>query len=243
MEAERLSKIMARRGLCSRREADRYIEEGLVLVDGEVVTQLGVKVLSDQEITLCPEAAAKQQRLVTILLNKPLGVVSGQPEKGYQSAAQYLSEDNHWAKDKKHGVLENACFEGLAPAGRLDIDSQGLLVLTQNGVIARQLVGADSQIDKEYIVGVEGIITPAAIQKLRHGLVLDKVRLRPARIEELGHGKLRFTLREGRKRQIRRMCELVGLRVVHLQRTRIGALHLGALPYGKWRFLRFDEGF
>lgn len=243
MEAERLSKIMAQRGMCSRREADRYIERGWVLVDGKPVTQLGAKVYPDQHIALRPEATATQDRLVTILLNKPLGVVSGQPEKGYQSAAQYLSEENHWARDKQNGVLDSVCFEGLAPAGRLDIDSQGLLVLTQNGVIARQLIGAESKVDKEYVVGVEGIITPAALSKLRHGLVLDKVRLRPALIEELGQGKLRFILREGRKRQIRRMCELVGLRVTHLQRIRIGAVQLGDLPYGKWRFLRPDERF
>nr|MCU0840193.1 pseudouridine synthase [Thiobacillaceae bacterium] len=136
-----------------------------------------------------------------------------------------------------------ANLRGLAPAGRLDIDSTGLLVLTQDGRVARQLIGEDSEIEKEYLVRVEGCIAPDGLALLNHGLSLDGRKLRPARVEWLNEDQLRFVLREGMKRQIRRMCELVGLKVVGLKRVRIGQVRLGDLPLGQWRFLREGERF
>ena len=238
----RLSKVMAERGLCSRREADVYIERGWVRVDGRPVTALGTRIDPNARITLAPEARASQQRRVTILLNKPVGYVSGQPEPGYQPAAALIGPHNQ-VRAPGDPPFHPSILKGLAPAGRLDIDSTGLLVLTQDGRIARQLIGEDSEIEKEYLVRVEGRIAADGLARLNHGLSLDGRRLRPARVEWLNEDQLRFVLREGMKRQIRRMCELVGLKVVGLKRVRIGGVRLGDLPLGQWRYLRPGERF
>jgi len=132
---------------------------------------------------------------------------------------------------------------GLAPAGRLDIDSTGLLVLTQDGRIAKQLIGADSEIEKEYLVRVQGKLAEKDLDLLNHGLSLDGEALKPAQVAWLNQEQLRFVLKEGKKRQIRRMCELVGLKVLGLKRVRIGRVLLGELPCGQWRYLRDDEKF
>ncbi len=242
-EPVRLSKLMSERGLCSRREADGYIERGLVFVDGKRVSELGTKVDPDCAIRLDTEAQARQQQRVTILLHKPVGYVSGQPEPGYQPAVALVRPDTRWREDRAPLRFERAHLKGLAPAGRLDIDSTGLLVLTQDGRIARQLIGDDSEIDKEYLVRVEGRLDEKGLALLNHGLSLDGRKLRPAKVAWQNADQLRFVLREGRKRQIRRMCELVGLRVVGLKRVRIGRVRLGDLPPGHWRYLRADEAF
>lgn len=241
-EGVRLSKVMAERGLCSRREADDYIERGWVRVDGRPVTQLGTRIDPNAHISLAPQARASQQRRVTILLNKPVGYVSGQPEPGYKPAAALIGPHNQ-VRAPGDPPFHASILKGLAPAGRLDIDSTGLLVLTQDGRIARQLIGEDSGIEKEYLVRVAGRIAPDGLALLNHGLSLDGRRLRPAHVEWINAEQLRFVLREGRKRQIRRMCELVGLTVVGLKRVRIGGVRLGDLPLGQWRYLRADERF
>lgn len=232
---------MAERGLCSRREADGYIEQGLVFVNGERVTQLGTRAAPDAEIRLAPQARKAQARQVTLLLHKPVGYVSGQAEDGYRPAAALICAETQTSGDRPR--FQPAHARGLAPAGRLDIDSTGLLVLTQDGRIARQLIGADSRVDKEYLVRVEGKLDARGLALLNHGLELDGKPLRPARVTWANAEQLRFVLREGRKRQIRRMCELVGLRVTGLKRVRIGRVRLGELPPGQWRFLREDETF
>ena len=238
----RVSKLMAERGLCSRREADTYIERGWVFVDGERLSELGTRVDPSATITLNKEARAAQLRQMTILLHKPVGYVSGQPEPGFTPAVTLvLPENQHRTPDTP--VFQAAHLKGLAPAGRLDIDSTGLLVLTQDGRVARQLVGENSTVDKEYLVRVEGRLDARGLALLNHGLSLDDRKLKPAKVEWLNEDQLRFVLHEGRKRQIRRMCELVGLRVVGLKRVRIGKVKLGDLPLGQWRFLRDDEGF
>jgi 23S rRNA pseudouridine2604 synthase len=224
-EPVRISKLLASRGICSRREADAFIERGLVLIDGARVAQLGEKVLPTQELTLDSRARGELGDQVTILFHKPLGYVSGQAED--RSGITY---------SPKHRM-------NLAPAGRLDIDSTGLLVLTQDGTIARTIIGSESAVDKEYLVRVSGAVTPKALALLCHGLELDGRQLRPAQVTRAKGEQLRFILREGRKRQIRRMCELVGLKVEALQRIRIGRVHLGDLPYGKWRYLGPREKF
>lgn len=237
MELERLSKIMARRGLCSRREADAYIEQGWVFVDGRRVTELGTRIRPDQAILLSEEAHRRQDDRVTILLHKPLGYVSSQPEDGYADAATLVGGDTHWDGDRSPVRFRPEHARGLAPAGRLDIDSTGLLVLTQDGRVARQIIGEDSEAEKEYLVRVTGEVTERALALLRHGLELDGRQLKPARVERLNDDQLQFILREGRKRQIRRMCDLVGLRATGLKRVRIGGIRLGALPSGRWRYL------
>lgn len=243
MEKVRISKLMSERGLCSRREADAYIERGWVKVDGVVVAELGAKAYPDQEITLERAAQARQTARVTILINKPVGYVSGQAEKGYTPAVALVDARSRYAGDRVARRFERSHLQGLAVAGRLDIDSQGLLVLTQDGRIARHLIGEDSDVDKEYLVRVQGRLSEGGLALLNHGLSLDGKALRPARVQWQNADQLRFVLREGKKRQIRRMCELVGLKVVGLKRVRIGGVALGDLPAGQWRYLRDDERF
>ena len=242
-EKVRISKLMSERGLCSRREADAFIEAGWVYLDGERVTELGTKAYPSQTVTLNRAAQAQQTNRVTILLNKPIGFVSGQPEPGYEPAVSLISQGTRYQGDKVKLRFQHSQLKGLAPAGRLDIDSLGLLVLTQDGRIATQLIGEDSEIDQEDLVRVQGDIAPDGLKRLNHGLSLDGQALRPAVVEWLNEDQLRFVLREGKKRQIRRMCELVGLRVVGLKRIRIGGVVLGDLPIGQWRYLREDERF
>jgi 23S rRNA pseudouridine2604 synthase len=242
-EPVRLSKLMSERGLCSRREADSYIEQGLVFVDGRRVSELGTRVDPDCAIRLDAAARARQDERVTILLHKPVGYVSGQPEPGYAPAVSLIRADTRWADDREPRRFERAQLKGLAPAGRLDIDSTGLLVLTQDGRVAKQLIGDDSGIEKEYLVRVEGRLDERGLALLNHGLSLDGRTLRPARVGWQNADQLRFILKEGRKRQIRRMCELVGLSVTGLKRVRIGRVRLGDLPQGQWRYVRAGEGF
>jgi len=242
-EPIRLSKLMSERGLCSRREADSYIERGLVFVDGRRVSELGTKVDPACAIRLDTQASALQQQRVTILLNKPVGYVSGQPEPGYQPAVVLIRPETLWQDGHAGQAFHPTHLKGLAPAGRLDIDSTGLLVLTQDGRIAKQLVGENSDIEKEYLVRVEGRLDDKGLALLNHGLSLDGRKLRPAKVSWQNADQLRFILKEGRKRQIRRMCELVGLKVVGLKRVRIGRVRLGELPLGQWRYLRDDEAF
>ncbi len=239
----RLSKRMTELGLCSRREADEYIEKGWVRVDGRVVSELGSRVKPGQVVELDRRGQTAQDRRVTILLNKPVGYVSGQAEDGYEPASVLITAENRWAEDPSETRYLNTHHRGLAPAGRLDIDSIGLLVFTQDGRVARSLIGDDSSIEKEYHVRVEGRLDEAGLKLLNHGLSLDGTALRPAKVSWLNEDQLRFVLREGKKRQIRRMCELVGLKVVGLKRVRIGRVMLGNLPPGQWRYLGPHESF
>ncbi len=242
-EDPRLSKRMSELGLCSRREADEWIENGWVKVDGRVVTTLGVRVPRDAKIEIDDAASRHQSEQVTILLNKPVGYVSGQPEDGHEPAMVLLKPENRWAEDPSPTKFRPTHLRGLAPAGRLDIDSTGLIVFTQDGRVAKRLIGSDTEVEKEYLVRVEGTLTEEAMKMLHHGLELDGVKLKPARVSWANEDQLRFVLREGRKRQIRRMCERVGLVVVGLKRVRSGGVPLGKLPVGQWRYLRKDERF
>ncbi|HSH96940.1 MAG: pseudouridine synthase [Methylophilaceae bacterium] len=239
----RLSKRMAELGLCSRREADDWIVNGWVKVDGVVMNTLGTRIDPNANIEISKQAQQYQSEIVTILLNKPIGYVSGQAEDGYQPAIVLVHPDNQWTEDPTKTVFQRTHLQGLAPAGRLDIDSTGLLVLTQDGRVARHLIGEDSSVEKEYLVRVEGELSERNLKLLNLGLSLDGVTLKPAKVSWQNEDQLRFVLREGRKRQIRRMCELVGLTVVGLKRIRIGSVTLGQLPVGTWRYLRADERF
>ena len=245
-DGERLSKRMTALGLASRREADTWIEAGWVRVDGKMAV-LGQRVSADARIEIDPAAHQQQAQRVTILLNKPIGYVSGQAEDGHEPAVVLLRPENQWVEDKSGLRWHPGHLRGLAPAGRLDIDSVGLLVLTQDGRVARQLIGEESTIEKEYLVRVVkeggGQLSDQALALLNHGLELDGHKLKPAKVSWANEDQLRFVLREGRKRQIRRMCELVGLTVVGLKRVRIGSVVLGHLPPGQWRYLRREEFF
>ncbi len=248
VESPRLSKVMAERGICSRREADEWIINGWVKVDGVIMETLGTRIKPDAEIIISGYAYEQQAEQVTILLHKPVGYVSGQAEDGYQPAIVLVHPDNEWLDDPDLSEYNAKEFQrgflhGLAPAGRLDIDSTGLLVLTQDGRVARHLIGEDSSVEKEYLVRVEGELSDADMRRLNHDLSLDGEKLKPAKVSWQNEDQLRFVLREGKKRQIRRMCEMVGLHVVGLKRVRIGSVTLGKLPVGQWRYLRAEERF
>jgi len=266
----RINKRMAELGLCSRREADDWIAKGWVKVNGQVA-EMGQQVSPTDRIEVDKQAQNQQATQVTILLNKPIGYVSGQAEDGHEPAVVLVQPQNRWREDRAPMRFNGAQLRGLAPSGRLDIDSTGLLVLTQDGRVARQLIGEDSVMEKEYLVRVVYLGTPAAdaaptqltriddddpistnvqavfpaamLAKLRHGLSLDGQALKPAKVDWENPEQLRFVLTEGKKRQIRRMCELVGLKVVGLKRVRIGRVMLGQLPVGQWRYLAPHEKF
>jgi 23S rRNA pseudouridine2604 synthase len=265
----RLNKRMAELGMASRREADDWIAKGWVQVNGAPAT-LGMQVGPDAQIALHRQALGQQTQRVTILLNKPLGWVSGQAEDGHLPAITLVQAQNRWAQDRAACAFHPQQLQGLAPAGRLDIDSTGLLVLTQDGRVARQLIAEDSAVEKEYLVrvcyapagkpglpatllpiheadlvtrDVRAVFPQGSLAKLRHGLSLDGQVLKPAQVSWQNPEQLRFVLREGKKRQIRRMCELVGLHVLGLKRVRIGRVLLGQLPLGQWRYLAAHERF
>jgi 23S rRNA pseudouridine2604 synthase len=247
-ELPRLSKVMAERGICSRREADEWIMNSWVMVDGVIIDTLGTRINPESEIIISSYAHEVQAETVTIILHKPVGYVSGQAEDGYQPAIVLVHPDNEWLDDPELNQHHEREFQrrylnGLAPAGRLDIDSTGMLVLTQDGRVARHLIGEDSTVEKEYLVRVEGALDDEGLKRLNHGLSLDGEKLKPAKVSWQNEDQLRFVLREGKKRQIRRMCEMVGLHVVGLKRVRIGSVNLGKLPAGQWRYLRNGERF
>ncbi|NDD75155.1 MAG: rRNA pseudouridine synthase [Gammaproteobacteria bacterium] len=241
-EQPRLSKRMSELGLCSRREAEAWIVAGWVRVDGIIVDVLGSRVRREAQIEIDPRARAQQNELVTVILHKPIGYVSGQAEDGYEPATVLIRPENRWSGDDSARRFDTRHLLGLAPAGRLDIDSTGLMVYTQDGRIAKHLIGGND-VEKEYLVRVEGALSNAGLERLRHGLTLDGVKLKPAKVVWQNADQLRFGLREGRKRQIRRMCEIVGLKVTGLKRVRTGRVTLGALPVGQWRYLGADESF
>lgn len=276
----RLNKRMAELGLASRREADDWISKGWVKVNGQVA-EMGMQVAPDVRIEIDKQAKGAQAKLVTVLINKPLGLVSGQAEDGHEPAITLVQPQNRWAEDNARFFFHVSQLKSLVPAGRLDIDSTGLLVLTQDGRVARQLIGEDVVMEKEYLVRViyTGVLNAAAatsaaatyaaapqqlsriddddpvsqdvqsvfpadkLALLRHGLSLDGQALKHAKVEWQNPEQLRFVLHEGKKRQIRRMCEQVGLKVVGLKRVRIGQVMLGNLPVGQWRYLAPHERF
>ena len=247
----RLNKRMADLGLCSRREADDWIARGWVRVNG-LPAVMGQPVAATARIDVAREAEQQQRQQVTILINKPVGYVSGQAEDGHEPAVALVQPENRWRECNSRMRWGFEQLRGLAPAGRLDIDSIGLLVLTQDGRVARQLIGEDSEMEKEYLVrvsyGPESVNVQAAFPAERlallcHGLSLDGQPLRPAQVSWQNPEQLRFVLKEGKKRQIRRMCEQVGLFVTGLKRVRIGRVNLGHLPIGQWRYLMPHEQF
>ena len=241
MEQVRISKILSELGLCSRREADEYIKQGLVLLDGNVVNELGTKAYRSQKIELNKKAKIKQSKKLTILLNKPVGYISHlDDDKEFKPASDLINQDNYFSQ--KHDD-RNPLFnkEGLAPAGRLDIDSTGLLILTQDGTIAKKIIGENVVVEKEYLVKVKGHLTSENLNLLNYGLTIDGYKLKPAKVSWQNESQLKFILTEGRNRQIRKMCAKVNLDVITLKRVRIGNISLGNLPLGQWCFLNNSQ--
>lgn len=232
----RLSKLMSERGLCSRREAEVHIREGRVLVNGQRESNVAATFTRDCQIILQDNSNSSK---ISILLHKPVGIVSAQPGPGKIPAIRLLTGDTHWPLPQR--PLSAAEQAGLAVCGRLDEDSRGLLLFSQDGRVAKAIIGAESALEKEYLVEVTGKITEEKLARLRFGLHLDGRALKAATVEQQAAQKLRFVLSEGKNRQIRRMCGLVGLTVIDLWRVRIGMLWLGDLPAGRWRHLTSAE--
>ena len=230
-EPQRINRWLAQSGVCSRREAEALIGQGLVSIDGERVDDPGRKIIAGQTLTLSDLAQDQLSATLSVLVHKPVGVVSAHPEPGQTAAIHLLTADNAWGD---YEVLpdENS---GLAPVGRLDMDSRGLLLLSADGVVAKAVIGPNSDLEKHYRVQVAGLLNDRKLKMLRHGMQLDGRQLRPARVQVIGDQVLKITLKEGRNRQIRRMCEMIDLEVIDLLRTRIGPIELADLPQGRWR--------
>ena len=236
-EPQRVNRWLAQNGVCSRREAEALIAAGLVTIDGQRVDDVGRKIEHGQTLVLADAAQKALENHLTVVIHKPAGVVSSQPEPGQIPAVRLLTKDALWGWSKVIPGLANS----LAPLGRLDMDSRGLLILSEDGVLAKALIGPESKLDKEYRVAVMGELTEQKMDLLRHGLELDGRKLRRAEVELISDQRLKIVLTEGRNRQIRRMCELVELKVVDLFRVRIGPLTLGDMPETRWRVLTADE--
>lgn len=238
---ERVAKLMAARGLCSRREAERLIDAGQVVVDGVVVRQQGMKAAADAAIHITAAGAALLGDRLTIALHKPVGIVSTQPEPGQTEAWELVRVDTAYGAvdaDTVGRLAKDA--SSLSAAGRLDRASRGLLVLTQDGTVARRIIGG-AGVEKAYLVHTAEPPSDQQIRKLNGPLVLDDQPLRPMRVERAGEHLLRFVLMEGRKHQIRRLCRRFGLTVDDLLRTAVGPIALGDLPEGRWRLVTHAE--
>ena len=236
LEPVRINKWLGQTGVCSRREAEALIAAGMVTIDGESVTDAGRKIEPGQTLTLNDRGEAALASGVTILIHKPLGYVSGQPEPDKIPAVRLLTAENLVGEGTP--PAEDA---SLPPIGRLDEDSRGLLMLSSDGVVAKAVIGPQSKLDKEYLVRIEGDVTEKKLALLRRGLMLDGRILKYAKVSRMEQNRLRFILTEGRNRQIRRMCEMVDLEVTDLLRIRVGPIHLNNLPEGKWRMITNEE--
>lgn len=227
MPEQRLQKLLAERGVASRRTAEAMIAAGRVSLNGLVVREMGLKVNADKDrIAIDGEELPAVPRLRYILMHKPLG---------YLCSAQ----DEH----EKKSVLSliEGVGERLYPVGRLDYNSSGLLLLTNDGALTHTLLHPSHQVEKTYAATVAGPVSATDLDKLRQGLVLEDGPTAPARVvlKRRGQGGslLEISLHEGRKRQVRRMCEAIGHPVMRLQRLRLGPLGLGGLKPGQWREL------
>jgi 23S rRNA pseudouridine2604 synthase len=242
-EPPRLSKRISEMSQCSRREADEWIENGWVRVDGVVVSTLGTRVHPNAKIEILPAASTHQTESVTILLNKPLDEDGLQDDEAAERAMQLIRPENRWQEDDSRLTFKATHLRGLARVSKLDAGSTGMLVFTQEGSVARRITGDETRLEKEYMVRVEGELSEAGLKQLNFGLSLDEVKLKRAQVSWQNEQQLRFVLHESKKQQIQRMCELVGLRVTSIKRIRIGSVSLGKLPPGQWRYLRENERF
>lgn len=240
-ETERVSKILAARGLCSRREAERLIDAGCVRVDGVVVAEQGARAARDADVEITPEGRALLERSISVAVHKPVGVVSAMPDPGQRDARSLLTAAAAHGMIDRHTVAATLAAAGdLAVAGRLDRASRGLLILTTDGVAARALIGGHG-IVKRYLVTVDADVASGQIERLNRAMRIDGRLLLPMKVESAGRRQMRFELVEGMKHQIRRCCGKVGLEVTDLLRDSVGPIQLGDLPEGKWRPLQAGE--
>lgn len=226
MEPVRLNKYLAQAGMCSRREADRLIEEGKVLVDGKTA-QVGQKVLPTQNVRVKGRAAAPEKEMILLAVNKPGGVVCTTEKKWND-----LTIDTFLDYPKR-----------VFSVGRLDKDSEGLLLMTNDGELQDEIMRAANFHEKEYVVEVDRPFDKAFLEKMKRGVFLTElgVKTRPCKIKKTGKNQFVITLTQGLNRQIRRMCGELGYRVTSLKRIRIMNIHLGDLPIGEYRKVSDEE--
>lgn len=226
---ERLQKILAARGIASRRKAEDMIQKGLVTVNGQTAALGDTADPETDEILVDGKPLPRQEDYVYILLNKPRGYVTTlSDEKGRPNAAQLVAD----------------CGVRVYPVGRLDMDSEGLLLFTNDGAFANALMHPKHEVKKTYDTWVTGYV-PGAEVRLSRPITLDGYTIRPPKVTlvraEGQKARFRITIHEGRNRQVRRMCEAAGMYCTRLRRIKEGALSLGDLPLGKWRYLTAEE--
>lgn len=219
----RLNKYIAYLNIASRREADKLIKDGKVKVNGKIIINPAIQVAENDKI-ICDIEDYKNEKIY-IKLNKPVGYVVSNNKKEGKPIYKLLDE-----KLKK-----------LYPVGRLDKDSKGLILFTNDGVFSRKIIGEESECEKEYYVKLEGNISDGALKKLEFGISLDGKKLKPAIVKRVSKNSFNIILKEGRNRQIRRMCEKVGFEVILLKRLRISNIYLNDLQEGKFEYLTKDE--
>ena len=271
-EGERLQKVLAHAGVASRRAAEEMIAAGRVRVNGQVVTEMGVKVnpaadkieVDGKPLALAP-AEQKGAEFTYVMLNKPLGVVStakdpqgrttvldlirttdgGRPTADDRGRAEDRRQSRSVARRPSSVAAPQSAIERVYPVGRLDADSTGLLLLTNDGDLTFRLTHPKFGVEKEYRALVRGRPNTEVLKRLREGVEIEGEMTAPAKVEEAGrqgdHTWLRVTIYQGRKRQVRLMCAAVGHPVIELQRTQFGPLLLGSLQPGKWRHLATHE--
>lgn len=221
----RINKFLSEAGVCSRREADRQVEAGNVMIDG-ICAAMGTKVFPGQEVTFCGKRVSKEEEMILIALHKPVGIVCTAEKREKNNVINFI----HYPKR-------------IYPVGRLDKDSEGLLLLTNNGDIVNKMMRSGNMHEKEYLVTVNKPITDTFIRGLAGGVPLAQLQMttRKCFVERMGKRQFRIILTQGLNRQIRRMCEYFGYRVEKLIRTRIMNIELGDLPYGQYRNVTENE--
>ena len=229
---ERLQKYLAECGIASRRKCEEYIIQGKVQVNGKTITELGVKVNPEKDkITFEGKNVKQEERKVYILLNKPIGYVT--------------TSDEQFGRDKVLDLVK--VRERVVPVGRLDMYTSGALILTNDGDFVYKVTHPKHEITKTYTVTVKGIIKNEEVEQLRTGVKIDDYTTRPAKVkilktdEEKDISRLEITIHEGKNRQVRRMCESVGRRVIALHRSKIGNIGVKDIELGKWRYLKDFE--
>ncbi|OKZ56654.1 MAG: pseudouridine synthase [Clostridium sp. 26_21] len=229
---ERLQKYLAECGIASRRKCEEYIIQGKVQVNGKTITELGVKVNTEKDkITFEGKNVKQEERKVYILLNKPIGYVT--------------TSDEQFGRDKVLDLVK--VRERVVPVGRLDMYTSGALILTNDGDFVYRVTHPKHEITKTYTVTVKGIIKNEEVEQLRKGVKIDDYTTRPAKVkilktdEEKDISRLEITIHEGKNRQVRRMCESVGRRVIALHRSKIGNIGVKDIELGKWRYLKDFE--
>lgn len=229
---ERLQKYLAECGIASRRKCEEYIIQGKVQVNGKTITELCVKVNPEKDkITFEGKNVKQEERKVYILLNKPIGYVT--------------TSDEQFGRDKVLDLVK--VRERVVPVGRLDMYTSGALILTNDGDFVYKVTHPKHEITKTYTVTVKGIIKNEEVEQLRKGVKIDDYTTRPAKVkilktdEEKDISRLEITIHEGKNRQVRRMCESVGRRVIALHRSKIGNIGVKDIELGKWRYLKDFE--